>query len=184
VGDGKLIDQTRALAESLGIADRVLFVGLSSSVGFWYSKMNVKVLLSRYEGMPNVLIEAQKLGVPVVSTPAGGAEECFIHGESGHLLDCADTPDLDDACAAIARLAQAHVTRHVSISNGQARAQELFSTETSLRKFVRLCEAETSLAPTAAHELKTRPARSKALRKARPSGSRQQRPRREKKEMA
>jgi hypothetical protein len=63
-------------------------------------------------------------------------------------------------------LAEAHVTQHISISNGQARAQEMFSTDTSLRKFIRLCEAETSPAPRAEVEIETRPARSKTLRKA------------------
>jgi glycosyltransferase involved in cell wall biosynthesis len=54
------------------------------------------VLLSRYEGLPNVLIEAQYMGVRVVTTPAGGAAECLIDGVTGHVLGCAERPDYDE----------------------------------------------------------------------------------------
>jgi glycosyltransferase involved in cell wall biosynthesis len=96
VGGGRLLDSAIQHAEELGIADRVLFVGRSQRVGYWMTKMDVLVLLSRYEGLPNVLIEAQYMGVHVVTTPAGGASECLIDGTTGHVLDCAEKPDLDE----------------------------------------------------------------------------------------
>jgi len=64
----------------------------------------VLVLMSSFEGLPNVLIEAQYLGVPVVSTPAGGASECFIEGVTGHVLNCADKTDLDLASEKVSAL--------------------------------------------------------------------------------
>jgi glycosyltransferase involved in cell wall biosynthesis len=99
VGGGRLLDDAIALAETLGVRSRILFVGRSTEVGYWMKTMDVLVLLSSFEGLPNVLIEAQFLGVPVVSTPAGGAAECFIEGVTGHILGCADKTDLDEACA-------------------------------------------------------------------------------------
>jgi glycosyltransferase involved in cell wall biosynthesis len=98
VGAGRLFEDSVQLAKELGVADRILFVGHSSHVGYWMKKMDVLVLMSSFEGLPNVLIEAQYLGVPVVSTPAGGASECFIEGVTGHILSCADKTDLDEAC--------------------------------------------------------------------------------------
>lgn len=95
VGGGRLLPNCEQLAEELGIADRILFVGRSNRVGYWMSKMDALVLLSRYEGLPNVLIEAQYMGVRVATTPAGGAPECLIDGVTGHVLDCAEKPDLD-----------------------------------------------------------------------------------------
>ena len=50
------------------------------------SKFDVLLLTSRIEGLPNVLIEAQLLGVPVVSTDCGGASETFINSSSGILV--------------------------------------------------------------------------------------------------
>src|SRR5690606_23905969 len=59
-----------------------------------------KVLLSRFEGLPNVLIEAQYSGVPVVTTPAGGAAECLIEGVTGRVVSRCDKPDLGEVVAA------------------------------------------------------------------------------------
>ncbi|MGX5832032.1 glycosyltransferase [Mesorhizobium sp. 43Arga] len=90
VGDGPLRSAARDHAQELGIADRVLFTGRSQNVGFWLSQMDVFLLLSRHEGLPNVLIEAQYSGLPVVSTPAGGSAETFENGKTGTLLPSID----------------------------------------------------------------------------------------------
>ena len=109
VGGGRLFNDAVQLAKDLNVHDRILFVGHSSEVGYWMKKMDVLVLMSSFEGLPNVLIEAQYLGVPVVSTPAGGASECFIEGVTGHVLNCADKTDLDLACEKVhALIGRAH----------------------------------------------------------------------------
>jgi glycosyltransferase involved in cell wall biosynthesis len=98
VGGGRLRQQCMDLAATLGISQRILFIGLSKSVGYWMLKMEAMILMSLYEGLPNVLIEAQYMGIPVVSTPAGGAKECFIEGETGCILNDLSEPDLYEAC--------------------------------------------------------------------------------------
>jgi glycosyltransferase involved in cell wall biosynthesis len=97
VGGGRLLPNAQELAAELGIADRILFTGRSNRVGYWMTKMDVLVLLSRYEGLPNVLIEAQYMGVRVVTTPAGGAAECLLENVTGHVLDCPEKPNLERA---------------------------------------------------------------------------------------
>ena len=104
VGGGRLQPNAEELASELGIADRILFVGRSTRVGYWMSKMDTLVLLSRYEGLPNVLIEAQYMGVRVVTTPAGGASECLIDGTTGYVLECAEKPDLERLVAKVREL--------------------------------------------------------------------------------
>jgi glycosyltransferase involved in cell wall biosynthesis len=93
VGDGPLRRQAMNLAARHGIADRLLFVGVSSSVGFWLSKMDLFMLLSKQEGLPNVVIEAQLSGVPVVVTPAGGAPEAVLPGVTGIITTPDPTPE-------------------------------------------------------------------------------------------
>jgi glycosyltransferase involved in cell wall biosynthesis len=93
VGDGPLRRQAMKLAAQHGIVHRLLFVGVSSSVGFWLSKMDLFMLLSKQEGLPNVLIEAQLSGVPVVITPAGGAPESLIPGVTGIVTGPDPSPD-------------------------------------------------------------------------------------------
>lgn len=139
VGDGRLHDNIVALAEELCVMDRLLLVGLSNHVGYWYSQMDAKVLLSRYEGLPNVLIEAQLLGVPVVSTPAGGAGECFEEDQTGHLLGDVEHPDLHEACDKVVSIVDRVRADESLKAQSRHRAQTLFSLEAMLAKFLSLC---------------------------------------------
>ena len=139
VGDGRLRENIEALAQELDVADRLLLVGLSNHVGYWYSQMDASVLLSRYEGLPNVLIEAQLLGVPVISTPAGGAGECFVENETGHLLSDVDHPDLHEACEKVTSMVDKVCSNEDLKAHSRQRAQTLFSLEAMITKFLSLC---------------------------------------------
>ena len=121
VGGGRLLPNAIELAEEYGITDRILFVGRSSNVGFWMSKMDALVLLSRFEGLPNVLIEAQYMGVRVVTTPAGGAAECLIEGVTGHVLGCAEQPDYDEIVESTHKWALRSDEREIFAPGGLAR---------------------------------------------------------------
>lgn len=141
VGSGQKLEEARDLVRKLRITRRVLFAGTSSAVGYWYDKMDVKVLLSRFEGLPNVLIEAQQLGTPVVSTPAGGAQECFVEGVTGYILDSAIQPDLDQACDKIAALVD---RRRASGGEVEAAARAMagqFDVDMILDRFIDTCRA-------------------------------------------
>jgi len=96
VGDGAEMAAAQDCARDMSIDRQCLFVGKSRNVGFWMARMNALGLTSRLEGLPNVLIEAQLAGLPVISTPAGGAAETFIPNQSGFLLNNAETPDLPE----------------------------------------------------------------------------------------
>lgn len=139
VGDGRLRENIEALAEEHDVLDRLLLVGLSNHVGYWYSQMDASVLLSRYEGLPNVLIEAQLLGVPVISTPAGGAEECFVEDETGHLLSCVDHPDMHEACEKVLNMVDQVRSNADLRAHSRQRAQKLFSLDAMLTKFMSIC---------------------------------------------
>jgi glycosyltransferase involved in cell wall biosynthesis len=100
--------------------------------------MDVFVLLSRYEGLPNVLIEAQYMGVRVVTTPAGGAAECLIDGVTGHVLDCAENPDFDMMIENVHDLAVNSWNRAMFVEGGMGRAflDSHFSVPHMLAQFV------------------------------------------------
>lgn len=139
VGDGRLHEIIVALAQELRVTDRLLLVGLSNHVGYWYSQMDASVLLSRYEGLPNVLIEAQLLGVPVISTPAGGAGECFVENVTGHLLGDVEHPDLNEACDKVTAMVDLMRSNQALKTHSRQRAQELFSLDAMLSMFLALC---------------------------------------------
>jgi glycosyltransferase involved in cell wall biosynthesis len=89
-GDGPLRDDMRKHAEDLGIGARVHLPGPQSNIGAWFKMMDVVLLASRHEGLPNVLLEAQSLGVPVVAPDVGGMAEVVEQGVTGWTLKQAD----------------------------------------------------------------------------------------------
>lgn len=76
-GDGELLDEVKARAESKNVGDKVLFMGQRDDVADMYQAMDLFVLPSLSEALPFVVIEAQAAGLPcVVST--GVSEEALI----------------------------------------------------------------------------------------------------------
>lgn len=85
-GIGPLEADLRALAAALGIADRVEFLGYVEQMPQLYSQIDLVVQSSFTEGMPNVILEAAYLRVPIVATAVGGTAEVVEHGRSGWLI--------------------------------------------------------------------------------------------------
>ncbi|MDE2091053.1 MAG: glycosyltransferase [Gammaproteobacteria bacterium] len=101
VGDGYLRSRIARRANSGELAGRLHVVGYEKQALAAIAAMDLFLLTSRAEGLPNVLIEAQALGVPVVTTTAGGAAETLLHGRTGWVL-ADDSPEA--AAAVIVRL--------------------------------------------------------------------------------
>jgi len=100
VGDGPQRDEVARLATEHGISDRVVLPGRETKPLDAIASMDLFLLTSRQEGFPNVLIEAQAMGVPVVSSDSGGARETFVDGRTGWLI-ARDTPE--EAAALVER---------------------------------------------------------------------------------
>lgn len=66
VGEGGLREQIEEKTVNLGIRDSVIFAGVRSDISAVLSAMDVFVLPSFYEGLPNTVIEAQATGLPCV----------------------------------------------------------------------------------------------------------------------
>jgi glycosyltransferase involved in cell wall biosynthesis len=86
VGDGGLRFQLEGLAEALGIARCVEFTGLLGDIPAQLHRGSVAVLPSRWEGMPNALLEAMACGLPCVATRVSGSEDIIQHGINGLLV--------------------------------------------------------------------------------------------------
>lgn len=86
VGDGA---ERRSLEESvrtLGLDDRVHFAGARSDVAAVLGAMDLFVLTSDTEGLPNAVMEAMAASLPVVATRAGGTAEVVAEGATGRLV--------------------------------------------------------------------------------------------------
>lgn len=75
VGDGELRAALESRAASLGVAERVRFLGWRRDLATIYGATDVFALTSRNEGTPVALIEAMAAGVPGVSTDVGGVRD-------------------------------------------------------------------------------------------------------------
>lgn len=85
-GDGEMANDMRSYAAAHGFGERLHMPGLVSDVGLWYRAMDINLLTSEREGLPNVLIEGQHFGVPAVSADVGGAFETIEPGTTGFLI--------------------------------------------------------------------------------------------------
>ena len=92
LGDGPQFDKAREIVkESEILSGKVHFVGFTDKVSEYLRNFDCFLLTSKVEGLPNVVIEAQSCGIPVLSTNAGGSRECIIEGETG-LISYDDSP--------------------------------------------------------------------------------------------
>ncbi len=82
------------LAQELGVADRVQFLGSRSDVRQLYLAADVCVLPTYYDPCSRTVLEAMSLGVPCISTAFDGSSECITQGENGFVLESPDAVDV------------------------------------------------------------------------------------------
>ena len=87
VGDGPERGALTILAASLGLGDRVEFVGQVADVRPFVERARVVALTSDHEGLPNALLEAMAMGRPVVARAVGGIPELIQDGREGWLAE-------------------------------------------------------------------------------------------------
>lgn len=89
-GSGDLISDLKNQAKKMGISQRVCLNGGTKDVFKKIYKADLFVLTSDYEGMPNALMEAMCIGLPVISTKVSGAKDMIRDGSNGFLVECND----------------------------------------------------------------------------------------------
>lgn len=98
-GDPARVASLSTLAEALGIARRVHFVGGQSDTSTMYPAFDVLALTSRREGFPNVVAEAMSCGVPAIVTNCGASSEIVAD-----LGEVAPVGSLDGVAMGLTRL--------------------------------------------------------------------------------
>ena len=100
-GYGKLQGRMVRRIDALGLRDRIVLPGAVTDVGLTFAALDVLLLTSMTEGLPNVLIEAQAAGRPVVAPDVGGIGEAVSEGRTGRVV-CERSPQrLAEAVMAI-----------------------------------------------------------------------------------
>ncbi|MDB6119901.1 MAG: glycosyltransferase family 4 protein [Verrucomicrobiaceae bacterium] len=98
-GKGPLRQSLEALATTLGIAERVQFLGpqLAPQIAEQMRSSDVLCMSSLNEGLPNVVIEAMASGLPVIATDVGGIHEVIDAPWKGTLVPSGDESALAKA---------------------------------------------------------------------------------------
>jgi glycosyltransferase involved in cell wall biosynthesis len=110
-GDGPERRNLEAQATRLGIADAVTFLGTVLPVEPLYPLLDLVVLPSRSEGLPNVMLEAFRADVPVVATRVGAVPEVLEGTDAGRMVPPEDPLRLAEAIVAALDAANAPGSR-------------------------------------------------------------------------
>src|SRR5882724_5281776 len=124
-----------ALADSLGLAGRLVFTGFRLDIPELLAEIDLSVLPSLSEGLSNVLLESMAAGVPVVATRVGGTPEALEEGLSGLLVPPRDAAALAEA---ISRLLGDPALAHRLGQGGRRRIARSFSIESMARETERV----------------------------------------------
>lgn len=106
VGSGPEVETTRALAQRLGVTERVHWLGMITEAGKYYRAFDCFALSSRTEGTPMALFEAMAAETPVVATTVGGVPDVVSPVEA-RLVPPQDPAALAQAIDAVLGDAQA-----------------------------------------------------------------------------
>ncbi len=98
-GVGPLMPTLEEEVGLLGLTGSISFLGRRDDVNVLMSIADLFLLTSDQEGMPNVVLEAQLMGVPVVATDAGGTQDAMLPGVTGELCPVGDADAVVAACA-------------------------------------------------------------------------------------
>jgi glycosyltransferase involved in cell wall biosynthesis len=95
VGNGPMREQVEAVGRAT-LSGKIHFPGHERNMARAMAAMDIFLLTSRMEGLPNVLIEAQALGVPPVAIDVGGVKETMIDGKTGWVCKDSESPTIAD----------------------------------------------------------------------------------------
>ncbi len=90
-GDGPRLDQLNKLVEDKNLPNRVRLLGFVEDTREFYEAIDMYALSSQREGLPNVILEAAAMRLPILSTRVAGIPKMLTHGDNALLCDIGDT---------------------------------------------------------------------------------------------
>jgi N-acetyl-alpha-D-glucosaminyl L-malate synthase BshA len=133
IGEGPELPKAHDLVATLGIADRVYFLGIQEAIDELLAQTDLLLQPSDHESFGLTALEAMATGVPVVLTSRGGTADLIESGVSGLLADPEDEEGM--AAWAIDLLLQPDRWRAVSEA-ARKRAVERFDTELIVGRYI------------------------------------------------
>jgi colanic acid/amylovoran biosynthesis glycosyltransferase len=148
IGDGYLKDTIEELIRQCDLQDRATLVGFHTQVKEEMANADIFILPSHTskrgdkEGTPMVLMEAQAMGLPVISTFHAGIPEVVIDGETGFLVKEKDVDALADRLAYLldhpelrlemGKRGRAHIEKHYNARDEITHIERLYAEASTL----------------------------------------------------
>jgi glycosyltransferase involved in cell wall biosynthesis len=123
-GVGPLEAKLKGMAEALGVANRVRFLGWRTDASALYRTADICVFPSRFEPLGNVVIQSWAHGLPVIAADSQGPKALIQDGGDGLLIPVDDAQALADA---VRRLLAEPMLRARLAAAGGARVEAEFS---------------------------------------------------------
>ena len=137
VGEGYLRNRLETRVRESSLSDHVIFAGFRADIPEITTTFDIALLISLFEGMGRVLLEAMVLGKPVIATKVGGIVDVVRDGETGILIPPRDSGAL--AKAIITILKDERLARRMGEA-GKRRIDERFTAQTMVEKISQVYE--------------------------------------------
>jgi glycosyltransferase involved in cell wall biosynthesis len=139
IGVGPMAGELKERIRKAGMSGKIALLGVRDDVASIMQVASLLLLTSEREGMPNVVLEAQAVGLPVVATKVGGVADCTVHGQTALLADVEDTGRLFDHCVEL--LTEPALAARMG-QRGRALMREGYSKQAMAARFVALVNGE------------------------------------------
>ncbi|GEM87300.1 glycosyltransferase family 4 protein [Meiothermus granaticius] len=138
VGEGPLEQEAKNLVLQLGLSDRVHFLGTRADIPQLLAQSHIMVLSTNWEGLPIILLEGMRAGLPIVATDVGGNREVIRDGETGLLVPAGSIEALRSA---LHKLIVSPPLREAMGKAGRLRYEKHFMLERQMQKTIALYES-------------------------------------------
>jgi glycosyltransferase involved in cell wall biosynthesis len=129
-GAGRERQELERLAEQIGIAAKVSFLGFVPDVRPWMQAADGFILTSRWEGLPMAVLEAAACGLPQVATRVSGTSEAIEDGVTGLLAESGDCAGIAESMSRVSTMTPAE--RKSMGARARQQVIERFSLESAL----------------------------------------------------
>ena len=123
-GTGPSQDDLQRKTDALNLSDAVTFVGYTDNAAWWFKRLDAFVFPSHSENHAIVLLEAMRVGLPIIATDVGGNGESVRDGKEALLIPPRDPQTL---AAAIRRIIADPELRRELGTNARRRFLEEFT---------------------------------------------------------
>lgn len=133
VGGGTYFEDTKTWVARKDMKNRVIFTGYAANVTYYLNAIDILVLPSLWEGLPNAILQAMSVGVPVVASNVGGCPEIIRDLYNGILFPPNDEENFVES---VGMLIEDSELRTEFAANARKTVEEKFSLQRMIEEYV------------------------------------------------